>query len=319
MKTPSNQLLKPQLTNYLWFSKTAQENTLLSIKEDAPDHPAILYYCYNDDMKHVGLIFVSFLAMMDVFFAPLTAEAEVGEAPITNDTITYVLTTNNEGRSILTTTESVTLSKATTSAVTRTIATTYGGHPLHTAINQVSDMSGKAVAYTSHTGQGGLTVEIRPTHPLQTFSLTYTQHDVTIYSSSSKDHEFAWDIDSGGWQAPLSHVSIAVTVADNIAQTLNGQTTCQVGNNTCSVTKTGRTFTMWTDNLQAGENVSFSIGFTAGTFRAYEPSFGDIVTQWMPTLIGAGVVALALVIVLSNARLRRQKNGAAGRPSKTKL
>jgi hypothetical protein len=224
----------------------------------------------------------------------------------------YYLGSDSEGRSTLKTVETLVAlfpDYDQNHGIERAIPTTYDGHPTSLKIASVTDAAGKALTYTTYSdGNNNSVVRIgeaeKYVHGEQTYVITYTQRDVTKYFADQGDHEFYWDTNGTQWFQPFGHVSAVVHLGKNILPTLNKKVACYQGaegsKDKCEITENGDTVTASADNLRVGENMTIAVGFTAGTFRGYQPSFWEVIVgYWLVSLIPTSIVGVVVIFWLA--------------------
>jgi hypothetical protein len=193
--------------------------------------------------------------------------------------------------------------------ITQTIPKNYDGHPTSLAFVSVIDQNKKTIAYqTTSSGDNEILHMTIPNGAAgqQTYVVTYTQRDVTKYVAKPGEHEFAWQVNGTQWSQAIPQVSATVYVDSNAEPTLNKTVTCTIGSTACHITETGNIITASATNVAAGQTMAIMVGFTAGTFRAYQPALDDRVAAMWPVPFSVSIVILIMTIGLVSYRKKRK-------------
>ncbi|MDB5183672.1 MAG: hypothetical protein JWO07_353 [Candidatus Saccharibacteria bacterium] len=233
----------------------------------------------------------------------------------------YYLGADSDGRSTLKTVETLVAEFPKydqNHGIERAIPKSYDGHTTSLKIASVTDGTGKALPYTTYDDDSGNEV-VRIgdadtyVHNEQTYVVTYAQRDVTKYFANVPDHEFYWDTNGTQWGQAFADVSVTVHTDKNIQPTLNKKVACYQGyegsTQPCDI-KEGAdgTITASSKALAPEQNMTIAIGFTAGTFRAYQPSLWEIIVGlWLISLVVTSVLGIVAIVWLST-RYRRLSN-----------
>lgn len=205
--------------------------------------------------------------------------------------------------------------------IIRAIPNDYDGVPLRTSVQSVVDEKGKDVPYEQNV-IGGFTELALGTddfvHGRTTYTITYTQENVVRAFADTNDDELYWDTNGTGFVQPFGSVTARVHVDPALTEFLTGDSACYRGEQgstqRCMITHTpdpaGDLFTASARNLDAGENLTVSIGFTLGTFVQVPAEVpgddsGDggilqplVDPPWWATF---GGIAIAILAVLGSA------------------
>lgn len=235
----------------------------------------------------------------------------------------YYLGSDKDGRSALRTVERLTAEFPQfdqNHGIERAIPQQYDGHKVSLDVLSVTDDQDKSLNYSTYTSNDNEVLRIGDSdtyvHGTKTYVITYTQRDVTRYFSDTGRDEFYWDVNGTEWQQPFTQVTARVHLSDSIKQTLSKDVACYQGysgsTQRCEIQSDGTTISTTVNNLSAGQNVTLAIGFTAGTFRGYEPTmfekiFAFLFMVWIAATILTTVAALILLIWLP-IRYSRQSN-----------
>ncbi|RYF29035.1 MAG: DUF2207 domain-containing protein [Chloroflexi bacterium] len=230
---------------------------------------------------------------------------------ITNYDADYYLGSDTEGRSTLRVVEKITAdftARDQNHGLERAIPKKYDGHTTSLSINSVTDQSGKPLEYSDSSSNGNLVLRIGDKDTYvngpNTYVITYTQRDVTKYFDTTQSTEFYWDINGVDWKVPIESLSARIHLSDSITPTLTDKSACYQGSRgsteTCQLTRQGDVLSVATSNLRAGQNVTVAVGFTAGTFRGYEPSLLDqLFNIWIVVLVASSILSVVILIFVS--------------------
>lgn len=242
---------------------------------------------------------------------PGRASAGVNDFTIANFHADYYLTKDSRGRASLRTVETITAefpSYDQNHGIERALPKSYDGHKTSLQIVSIKNDKVEPWNFTTYP-QGDYTVlrigdADRYVHGTQTYTITYTQRDVTKYFTDTNDDEFYWDITGTGWSQPISAVTATIHVDSSLASSLTGKQSCAQGASgsteqcviaTQQTAEGGKTITASaTRPLAAGETVSFAIGFTPHTFVPYQPTAFEKFMDTYAVLIMVVVFAASL-------------------------
>lgn len=228
---------------------------------------------------------------------------------INNFDIRYELTRDEEKRSVLQTTETITARFPDfdqNHGIERAIPEMYDSHPVNLDIKSVKKADGSDWPYETRTENDNRILRIGDPDEYirgeQTFIITYSQRDVTKSFSDTSD-EFYWDTNGTDWNVPITNMNVTLTIDESLSKALTGKTACYEGyaNSTqaCELRQDGTTFSVKADNLDAGQNVSMAIGFQNGTFGEYEQTMWEkILTGYMALLFFTSIISVGLIIWL---------------------
>ncbi|HRP99660.1 MAG TPA: DUF2207 domain-containing protein [Terrimesophilobacter sp.] len=271
------------------------------------------------------------LAAIAVALGVIITLAACDDAPVSRDldafqfesfTADYHLSTDADGRSLLTTTEkliAVFPPYDQNRGIRRQLVTVYDDHPTGLKVISVTDENGVPRNYESETLDDDiLELTIRDNdfvHGTQAYVITYTQRDVTRYFDDTGVDEFYWDTNGTGWPQPFGIVTARVHLTDQLANALTGDMAAYSGyageQGPATITTDGDTITFTAENLQPRQNLSFAIAFDAGTFTPRDSSF--TASPWPTlTLIFATLALVALVLAI--IQRRRALRDEPGRP-----
>jgi len=254
------------------------------------------------------LLFVALSAALAFGVAP-PAHADVEDFTFSSFDGQYELSTDADGRSVLTTTETLVAEFPDTDqnhGIIRALVDNYDGHPVDLAVESVTDENGNPREYEEDFEDEFLVLTIQDedvfVHGEQTYVITYTQHNVTRHFDDNNSDEFYWDVNGTGWAQPFESVSATVFLDDDLAaastrfDAFSGSEGVD-GEATAEEFDGGYTFSA--TDLGPGENLSFAIGFEPGTFVERDGSFfaSPLPTLSLVAAIGALLTALVAVLV----------------------
>ena len=240
----------------------------------------------------------------------------------------FYLGTDADGRSTLTTVETFVAEFPETDqnrGIRRAIPVDYDGHPTDVHVESVVDQNGEPRGFEAETNDDGdfLVVTVRAddfVHGAQTYTFTYTQHNVTRHADDTDVDEFYWDTVGFDSVQSFGSATARVHVPDSLVDSLTGEVSCYAGpygaSTTCPVTsESGDGETVITAGgvpLGAHENVTVAVGFAPQTFVPRDDSYFGGWQGWAQ--LGSALLALAaavLAIVWRTTGLR----DARGRPT----
>lgn len=253
---------------------------------------------------------------------PTSASAGVDDFSFTSFHGAYSLGADAEGRSTLTTVETLVAQFPEIDqnhGIRRNLVERYDGHPTALNVVSVTDENGMPRPYEAESDDDVLSLTIAAddyVHGAQTYVITYTQRDVTRFFSDTDADEFYWDTNGTDWSQPFGSVTADVHIAEGLRDALTGAADAASGgqgaNGPATVTRTEDGYRFEAADLGPHENLSFAIGFAPGTFTARDSGFWA--APWPALALAGLLIALAMLvwaIVVRSTRLR----DAAGRPT----
>ncbi len=260
-------------------------------------------------MKRIMLLAIALVGC--IVQAGGTTEAAPNYFRISSYSIDYTLDRDDERRSKLTTTESITANFSVPNqnhGIERAIPLTYNGHTTNLTVVSVTNALMQALPYTTYEDNQNLVIRIGDANAFvsgeQTYRVTYTQRDVTRYFDNTSSDEFYWDTNGVDWRVPIDQLTVRLHVDDSISTALNGQVACYQGVSgstvSCTLNRTNSDFEAVATNLNIGENISIAVGFEPGTFNEYQPTFVERMTRyWIISLIiSIPLFIIGLIILL---------------------
>jgi hypothetical protein len=240
----------------------------------------------------------------------------------------FYLDTDDDGRSTLRTVETFVAQFPETDqnrGIRRAIPLEYDGHPTDVDLESVVDQNGEPRAFEVQKNDDGdfLVVTVRGddfVHGAQSYTFTYTQHNVTRYFANTNDDEFYWDSIGFDSVQSFGNAAVRVHVPDKLSDALTGDARCYSGaygsNTPCSITsEKGDGETVFTTDgvaLAAHENVSVAISFAPGTFVPRDDSYFGSWQGWAQ--LGCVLLVLAVLALAVFRRLPCLRD-APGRPT----
>lgn len=247
------------------------------------------------------------------------ASANVNNFRITNFEIDYQLSRDNQQRSRLQTTETITAKFPQTDqnhGLERVIPNSYDGHPTNLKVESITNRQGDKLPYSVSTINDNSVIRIgdadKYVHGRQDYIISYSQQDVTKYFSDNNSQEFYWDTVGTSWRVPIDYLSISLNLDSQLVKALSGNQACYFGvegsQETCRLAKSGSSYAITKTELAPGENISLAIGFKPGTFAEYKMSLTTLIfIIWALIQAVLTVIGLGLIIWLS-VRFYRQYN-----------
>ena len=144
-------------------------------------------------------------------------------------------------------------------------------------LGAVTSSTGAPTAVATTHENGSLVIRIGEENKkilrgVHSYTITYTARGLIApnHPVSGMD-ELSWSAVGGGWQVPLSNVSVTVTGPTTIQKTA-----CFWGadySQPCAAESTAATATFGVDRLAPGQGMQVVAGFPAGTFSGAEPEY----------------------------------------------
>ena len=195
-------------------------------------------------------------------------------------TADYYLTRTSEKYSRLSVEETIVAQFPTydqNHGILRAIPKKYQGHGVNLEVQKVTDETGKSYSYTTLSENDNKVLKIGDAntyvHGLTTYKISYELRNVINFQNLD---EFYWDINGDQWQQPMTNVTGRVHLSKELFEQLSGDQVCYTGasgstEQNCIISKSEDAaddlmITTTAENLGSGQNVTFDIGFTKGTF-----------------------------------------------------
>ncbi len=261
------------------------------------------------------------LLILSVMTHPVQAMAarDVNNFRISSYDISYVLSKDDQQRSVLETTEMITAEFPLydqNHGLERSLPASYDGHPIKLKVTSITDEKGESIPYTVNNSNGMKVLRIgdggeyvRGKH---TYRIAYAQHDVTRFFDDNNRDEWYWDTNGTAWQVPIEALTVTARFEKGTVSSRVGEPSCYQGvagsTNLCMLMGNNETgYTVKAANLKPGENITMAYGFNKGTFASYEPSTADIfMSVWKISLLVTSFLGLVAVVILSIIFSRRQ-------------
>lgn len=259
-------------------------------------------------MKGLLISILAVLGLAVLFAAP--AMANVNDFTITNYDIDYRLSRDDEGRSVLAATETITAlfpRQDQNRGIERYIPKSYDGHDTALRVESVTDQTGKNWNFTTYSSGRYTVVRIgdanQYVHGQQTYVIKYTQRDVTKSFTDTAADEFYWDTNGTEWRVPINKLSVSLAIDDSLAQSLSGQSRCYIGrysvSDQCDISREDNTYTASASGMAVGSNMTLAIGFKPQTFAGYEqPLIEKLINIWIVAQVILGIVSVGLMVWL---------------------
>jgi uncharacterized membrane protein YgcG len=261
-----------------------------------------------------GLAFATGFGLSLAVAAP--AQADVDDFTFESLDVQYYLDRDDAGHSTLRTVETfvaVFPDFDQNRGLVRDIPSSYGGtDPLDPRrvdtqlhIVSVTDENGDPVyweTYDAGTGIFGMYIDDDTyKHGRTTYVIEYTQQDVTRHFDDTGVDEFYWDVNGTDWPQPFGTVSATVHLGDGLAGALTGDAACYFGeygsDATCPIEVAGDTVSVSEEGIGSYQNVSFAIGFAAGTFTPGQTMAEHPIVRILPWVL-LGVLGLLVVVIV---------------------
>ena len=224
----------------------------------------------------------------------------------------YTLTRADDGTSRLRAVETIVAVFPETDqnrGIRRAIPDTYQGQPLRAHLESITDENGNARASEVEDVDDEFSVVSRAAgyvHGRQTYVITYTLENVT-YDFPDTGLEFFWDVNGIEWAQPFGAVTARLHLSPELAAGLTGRFACYQGSqgatDACaSITRTdeaggGAVVTATAQDLAPHQTLTMAVGFTPGTFAAFDGSYFATPFGWLQALAGVGAVCGAVLAV----------------------
>ena len=258
-------------------------------------------------------------ALFSFVFMGAPAQAAVDDLTIKDYVVDFQLGRDEDGRSTLKTTETITAEFPETDqnhGLERFIPKSYDGHKTSLKIESVKRPDGSKWKYEDSTSSDNLVLRIgdpdKYLHGTHTFVITYTQRDVTRYFGNTNRDEFYWDTNGNDWRVPIERLAVSLTVDKGLMSQFSGDNACYIGSfrssDSCQLEQKQNVFTVTASDLDRGENVTVALGFEPRTFGEYQKSLGDVLVElWLIALLVFGLIAIIPIVWLS-VMYQRWKN-----------
>jgi uncharacterized membrane protein YgcG len=272
--------------------------------------------------------FVSALALLALTLVPAQAHAQsTQDFAIRSFDADYYLSRDSQQISKLSVTERIVAEFPAydqNHGILRAIPLTYQKHDVGLKIDKVVDAGGTKLSYTTDTNNGNLVLKIgdanRYVHGLQEYDVSYHMQNVT---QKFDDHdELFWDVNGDQWRQPFGEVSARIHVPADLAGSLKADKRCYTGTYgstaaDCSITTekegSGTLISMTTTRaLAVAETATYVLGFTPGTFVAYQVPLSQIL-WWAAGIIVLGLLPPAFALWFVIRKWRQYGQDAKGR------
>jgi uncharacterized membrane protein YgcG len=264
------------------------------------------------------LLLLAAVAAALVLGSAAPAMAHVEDFEFTSFDGEYVLTRDDDGRSLLTTTETLVAvfpDDDQNQGISRALVDNFDGHPVDLEILSVTDENGEPRAYEAEAEDEFFVLTIRDegtyVHGEQTYVITYRQHNVTRYFDDTGVEEFYWDTNGTGWEQPFGTVTARVLFTEDILGTQAAGYAGAEGSDTAvAATPIAGGYLFEADDLGPGENLTVAVGFEPGTFVPRASGFFD---SPFPTISLVGGIGSVIVAGLAGFARRTRLADAPGR------
>lgn len=263
-----------------------------------------------------------------LFGQPVAAQ-NVNDFTVTSFDAAYHLTRDDEARSVLRTTEKITADFPVfdqNHGIERALPLTYDGHTTRLTVDSITNESGVALTYSEYESNDNRVLRIGDAdtyvHGLQTYVITYTQHDVTRFFTDPNSDELYWDVNGTDWAQPMESLQATVTIDPSLTSALNGNVSCYQGgygkDEPCVGAGDEASAFVFSASrsLNAGENVTFAIGFKPDTFAPYqqtsqEKMLGLVFMVWIVAFIIGSITAIVAIVWMCVVRSKIMHRAAS--------
>ena len=274
----------------------------------------------------VRVLAVLAIALSGPLLAASSAAADTNDFTITSFDVDYYLARDSDGRSTLRTVETIVAQfpdYPQNHGLLRDLVDDYEGQPTNISIESITDAAGNRWNWESESDDEFVRVRIgdadRYVLGEQTFVITYTQANVTLFDTANGVEEFYWDTNGTGWPQTFGVVTARVHVQGDLAADLNGNARCYRGwyglTEECQApTKTESdgevVFEVSERDLEAYNNVTLAIGFNQGTFVSRDNS------AWASPFFYVEIVSVAVALLAAVVALVRRFTTLADAPGR---
>ncbi|MEU1971292.1 DUF2207 domain-containing protein [Microbacterium sp. NPDC019599] len=204
----------------------------------------------------------------------------------------------------------------------RLVPDTYLGVPLNPQFVSITDGEGGARPSEVEHEDGVFAMTSRAddfVHGEQTYVFTYTLENVVLPDGEAGADEFYWNVNGLEWPQPFGRVTATLHLDETLAAALTGATACYRGyqgsTETCPIeTRADASTEVFaeTGDLQPYQTMTMAVGFAAGTFTPFDPSYFASPWGWLQAVSGIGVLGgVVWAFVVRSRRLRDEP----GRPT----
>lgn len=172
--------------------------------------------------------------------------------------------------------------------IIRAIPASYQGHNIHLKVGSVTNEAGLALPYTASSSNGNLLLQIGDpgtyVHGSQTYVITYDQDHVTA-KAAGYDGLF-WDTNGDQWQQPFDQVTATIHIDPSLVMARDtSHDRCFTGarssaDQNCTLYSNTDTHDVSVSAaaLDAGQTLTYELGFKPGTFAAYAIPLSDVLS-----------------------------------------
>ncbi len=263
------------------------------------------------------LLSLCLIGFTQISSSSIASAQGVNNFEISDYQIDYYLGRGAEGRSQLKTVESISAifpEIDQNHGIERAIPSSYDGHSTRIEAISVTDSNDMPLPYTTYSSNGNLVLRIGEAstyvHGLQTYKISYTQHDVTRFFNDTASDEFYWDTNGTGWEVPIKSLTIRLHLDGSIAGKLSAHEACSVGaegsTSSCSLSGTSDGLETDAPDLAPYENITIAVGFKPYTFAPYKATVAEtLVGIWFLLFLLTFFISTILIIWFLIRRYRR--------------
>jgi len=257
----------------------------------------------------VRILAVLAISMSIPIIGASSAAADTNAFTITSFEADYYLARDTDGRSTLRTVETIVAqfpNFAQNHGLLRDLVDDYQGQPTNISIESITDAAGHPWPWESESSDEFLRLKIgdadRYVLGEQTFVITYTQHNVTLFDTANGVEEFYWDTNGTGWPQSFGVVTARLHVQSDLAAELNGNIGCYRGSygstQECQApAQTGSDgdviFEVSERDIAPYTTVTLAIGFNQGSFVPRDNS------AWASPFFYVELVTVVLAVIVA--------------------
>ncbi len=190
--------------------------------------------------------------------------------------------------------------------ILRAIPKSYDEHPVDLKIQSVKDGNDAELPYSTYESGGNLVVKIgdadKYVHGVQTYIIKYTQQNVI---KKFADHdEWYWDVNGDQWNQVAKNVTAQITIDKELQDSLKPEYYCYTGSygsteSACIISGSDGQYSAVANRpMQAGETLTFVLGFNKDTFAGYSMPISQLIgTILIVVFLFVLPILLSLLIV----------------------
>jgi uncharacterized membrane protein len=259
-------------------------------------------------LRRLSILLVIFVAIVTTTTGNISGQS-LQDFTISSFSSDYYLSKNSKGISELAVTELITADFEninTNHGILRALPLEYKGVNLNLKINDVLNETTGSTSYSTYKQNNNLVLKIGDANKFvngtNTYKISYKMNNVIANYDGYQ--ELFWNINGTQWQQPIAALSAKISVANDLQNSFNNQLECFSGfygqsNKACTITnQNGTILVNSTKPLNAGENVSFAIGFKPNSFKIDSFALFKAKAQKVLPFILAPLIILSFLVLL---------------------